>query len=181
MRAARAVLLACALALLPRAAGAQEVGRFGVQLGSSLLVPQPSRVDLAGFHFGFDSSWALKWHFGPVIQLDVTRYGAEPETLWTGTGSAGFRFFETVPYLKPLAFYVTAQAVVLGSTHPIQGLKEIGFGTAPQQRSFIGGQGEFGLEWASGTLNYGVTGRVQMLVAGVNVVSISLVIGLFSP
>lgn len=180
MRARLAALVV--LLALARPAAAQEVGRFGVQLGSSILVPQPDDVDLAGFHFGFEAAWNIKWHIGPIVSVDVTRYGAVAETLWTGSGGAGLRFFETVPYLKPLAFYVTAQAVVLGATHPIQGLEAIGFGTATaNQRSFIGAAGEFGLEWAAGAVNYAVTGRAMMLVAGVNVISVSLVLGFFSP
>jgi hypothetical protein len=176
-----AVALGCLLLGAPGRAAAQEVGRFGLQLGSSILVPQPADVDLAGFHFGFEAAWNIKWHIGPIVSIDITRYGATPETMWTASGGAGLRFFETVPYLKPLAFYMTAQAVVLGSTHPIKGLEEIGFGNAPLGRSFVGPCGEFGLEWASGAVNYAVTGRAMMLVAGVNVVSVSLVLGFFSP
>jgi hypothetical protein len=168
-------LAAAWLAAASSARAVPTVGRVGIWIGGATMVPEPpAGVSVAGFHMGLDCAWHLG-HIGPMVSLDVSRFGTRDKPLWSAAVGAGLRGFMLVPHLKPLAVFASGQGVLYGSDQPLVALD-----TVPLGESFVGWAGEFGLEW-TGAVQLAAAGRYTYLIEGPQIVTISFVLGFGAP
>jgi hypothetical protein len=156
-------------------AHADDSGRFALSIGATTLANAPSDLDAVGLHLGGEASYHLGF-FGPALSLNVERFGTSdprsPTTWFVGLG-AGLRAFLSRPK-QPLAGYLSAQAVVLGTTNPV--------GTStPLGSSFLGGEFGLGLEWNLPIVALAVAARWTLLSDGPELVTLALVLAWGSP